>query len=222
MITAVVIFQTYALFFLEEVVGLENPAQALGNMILAIGGALALTVYPAGWLSDRIGRKPVVLAGAIGAAVGTVGMLSADGAGEVLIIATVIGASVGVLLSASWALANELGTVGREAQHMSIVTIATVRGAALAKMLGPGVGPAQPSLFRVGLLGSSYRLRGPVPVGCVAPDAIEDRLASRHGLWSRFMSFPGRNHVCAYGSQVEVGTSPALTRRLQRIRKVGY
>ena len=139
MITAVVIFQTYALFFLEEVVGLENPAQALGNMILAIGGALALTVYPAGWLSDRIGRKPVVLAGAIGAAVGTVGMLSADGAGEVLIIATVIGASVGVLLSASWALANELGTVGREAQHMSIVTIATVSGAALAKMLGPGV-----------------------------------------------------------------------------------
>ena len=139
MLTAVFIFPTYGLFFLRDVVGLENPAQALANMVLPIGGALALSIYPAGWLSDRVGRKPVVLAGAVGAAIGAIAMLSADGALEVLIIATIIGASVGVLLSASWALANDLGTVGREAQHMGMVTIATVSGAAVAKIIGPGV-----------------------------------------------------------------------------------
>jgi len=158
MITAVVIFQTYALFFLEDVVGLENPAQALGKIILPIGGALALSVYPAGWLSDRVGRKPVVLAGAVGAAIGTIAMLSADGTREVLMIATIISASVGVLLSASWALANDLGTVGREAQHMSMVTIATVGGAAVAKIIGPGVdllNQASPGWGYSGLLISS-------------------------------------------------------------------
>ena len=137
MFTAVFIFPTYGLFFLRDLVGLENPAQALGNMILPIGGALALSVYPAGWLSDKVGRKPVVLAGAVGAAIATIAMLRADGTQDVLIIATGIGASVGVLLSASWALANDLGTAGREAQHMGMVTIATVSGAAVAKIIGP-------------------------------------------------------------------------------------
>ena len=139
MFTAIFIFPTYGLFFLRDVVELKNFAQALGDMIVPIGGALALSVYPAGWLSDRIGRKPVVLAGAVGAAIGSIAMLWADGAIEVLTIATIISASVGVLLSASWALANDLGTAGREAQHMSLVTVATASGAALSKIIGPGV-----------------------------------------------------------------------------------
>ena len=137
MIAGIVIFQTYGLFFLRDVVGLENPAQAMGSIILAVGGALALSVYPAGWLSDRVGRKPVVLAGAAGAAIGAIAMLYAGGIFGVVIIASLIGASVGVVLSASWALANDLGTEGREAQHMSMVTIATVGGAAVAKVIGP-------------------------------------------------------------------------------------
>ena len=58
--TAATAFPTFGLFFLEDAVEVDNATQALGEMILVIGGALALSVYPAGWLSDRIGRKPVV------------------------------------------------------------------------------------------------------------------------------------------------------------------
>ncbi len=161
MFTAMFIFPTYGLFFLRDVVGVENPAHALGNMIPAVGGALALSVYPAGWLSDQIGRKPVILAGATGAAIGAIALLWADGAQEVLIIATIIGASVGVLLSASWALANDLGTAGREAQHMGVVTLATAGGAAVAKIIGPWVdllNRASPDWGYEGLLISSAAL----------------------------------------------------------------
>ena len=139
MVTAIVVFQTYGLFFLRDKVGLDAPVQALGNMVLVVGGAVAVGAYLAGWFSDRIGRKPVILAGTAGATVSTVAILWAGSVTEVLVIATFIGFSVGTLLSSNWALANEMGTAGKEALHMGVVNLATIAGAASAKLLGPGV-----------------------------------------------------------------------------------
>ena len=139
MFTAITAFQTYGLFFLHDVVGLADPAQALGRMILAIGGALAVAVYIAGWASDRVGRKPVVLVGAVGAALSTLWMLTAGSATEVLIIGSVIGASVGTVASANWAMANELGSRQNAGLHIGIVNMATIGGAAVAKLFGPAI-----------------------------------------------------------------------------------
>ena len=139
MIMAIASFQTYGLFFLRDSVGLDNAAEALGRITLAIAGALAIAVFIAGWMSDRVGRKPVVMVGAIGAAISTLWMLTADDSTEVLIIASVIGASVGTLLSANWALANELADDDQAGLHMGIVNLATIGGAATAKLLGPGI-----------------------------------------------------------------------------------
>ncbi len=139
MVTAIVVFQTYGLFFLRDKVGLDAPVQALGNMVLVVGGAVAVGAYLAGWFSDRIGRKPVILAGAAGATISTIAILWAGSVTEVLVIATFIGFSVGTLLSSNWALANEMGTAGKEGLHMGVVNLATIAGAASAKLLGPGV-----------------------------------------------------------------------------------
>ena len=137
--TAITAYPTFGLFFLEDAVELENPTQALGDMVLVVGGALALSIYPAGWVSDRIGRKPVVMAGAIGAAAASIWLREAHDVTSVLVTASLLGASIGVLLSSNWALANELGTKGREALHMGVVNLATTGGSAAAKMLGPGI-----------------------------------------------------------------------------------
>ena len=91
MITSIASFQTYGLFFLRDSVGLDNPAEALGRMIIVIAGALAIAVYLSGWVSDRVGRKPVVMVGAIDAAISTLWMLTADSSTQVLIIASVMG-----------------------------------------------------------------------------------------------------------------------------------
>ena len=118
MITAITSFQTYGLFFLRDSVGLDNPAEALGRMILVIAGTLAIAVYISGWASDRVGRKPVVMVGAIGAAISSLWMLTATD-------------------SANWALANEFADESQAGLHIGIVNLATITGAAVAKMLGP-------------------------------------------------------------------------------------
>ncbi len=138
-ITATYAFPTYGLFFLRDYIGLENPAQSLSTMIPAIGGALAVAAYTTGWLSDQVGRKPVILLGALGASASTLWMVTADSGGEALIIATVMGACIGTLMSSNWALANDLGTSGKEGLHMGVVNLATTGGAATSKLMGPGI-----------------------------------------------------------------------------------
>jgi MFS family permease len=137
--TSITAFPTFGLFYVRDVLELENPAQELGRLIVPVGLALAVSVYPAGWLSDRVGRKPVVLTGAVGAALCSAWLLSADSTKDLVAMATVLGAMIGVLLSSNWALANDLATSGREGTHIGIVNLSTTGGSATAKLLGPGI-----------------------------------------------------------------------------------
>jgi len=136
-LAAVVIFTTYGLFFLRDKVQVDNPAQALGVAIIGIGGMLILTTYPSGWLSDRIGRKPVLAVGTVAALLSTIVMMWVSTYLLAVLVASVIGGAVGIILTTHWALANDLGTPGREAQHMGAVNLGTLIGAAGAKAIGP-------------------------------------------------------------------------------------
>ena len=137
MISAAFIFPTYGLFYLKDMVQVSNPAQTLGVMIVVIGGVMLLSVYPAGWVSDRVGRKRVVVVGAIGSALGLIMMTQVFGTLLILVVATFTAVFVGIMLAGNWALANELGTSGREGQHIGLVSVATISGAGTSKLLGP-------------------------------------------------------------------------------------
>jgi MFS family permease len=58
--------QFYALFFLERVMKVDGP---LANILIAIALLLATPFFVFfGWLSDKVGRKPIILAGCLIAA----------------------------------------------------------------------------------------------------------------------------------------------------------
>ena len=139
MMTAIFAFPTYALFFLRDVVEVANPAQTLSQAIPAVGGSVAVAVVVSGWVSDRIGRKPVVIAGAVAGAISTSWLLLAESTTGVVATASIIGASSGTLLSASWALANEMADEQQAGTHIGIVNLSTIGGAALPRLFGPGI-----------------------------------------------------------------------------------
>ncbi|NQW19419.1 MAG: MFS transporter [Chloroflexi bacterium] len=138
-IAAMSSMQIYALFFLQDVVGLENPADGADLLVVIIVIAAGLTVVPAGYLSDRLGRsKLFMIAGATGVAASLL-LLLVTSIGQVLIIGVVVGISVGLFLTLTWAVANDLVSRSSAAKELGYTSIATLAGAAGARFAGIGI-----------------------------------------------------------------------------------
>jgi Na+/melibiose symporter-like transporter len=130
--------QTFTLYFLMDVVGVPDPAAATARFsIVAIAGMLVIT-YPAGRLSDKIGRRPIgITSGLLGALGIALIFLFKDSYLPVMLCGGLIGIAFGAFLSSNWALATDLVAKGEEARYLGLVNIATAGGAALARLIGP-------------------------------------------------------------------------------------
>jgi MFS family permease len=103
---------------------------------VAVVGMLAV-VYPAGRLSDRIGRKPIgIFAGLLGS-LGVLVIILSHSYAAVIVAAGILGVAIGAFSSTNWALATDLATRGEEARYLALANVATAGGAALARLIGP-------------------------------------------------------------------------------------
>jgi MFS family permease len=128
--------QTFALFFLEDSVGIENPVDELWKLILVVGAAAVIVSYPAGLLADRWGRRSVMFFAGIVAVPSTLVLFFASSLGAVMVVAGFAGAALGLFLGANWAMASDLVSSQRTAQQLGYINIATVAGAGLARLNG--------------------------------------------------------------------------------------
>ncbi len=130
--------QTFALYFLRDVAGVTSPAAAAARFsLVAVGGMLA-AVYPAGHLSDRVGRRPIVFGAGLIGALG-VGLLSLFATRDPIIMLSggLLGISFGAFMSTNWALATDLVAKGEEARYLGLTNLATSGGGALGRLVGP-------------------------------------------------------------------------------------
>jgi len=126
----------FLLFAARDVFGLSEPEaqRVIGQVSAVLGVALGIVVLPAGWLADRLGRRPMmIVAGGI-AALGA-GMAVADFT-LILPIAILIGIGAGIYLSSSLALINDIVPPADAARYLGVANIATVAGSALARLGG--------------------------------------------------------------------------------------
>ena len=130
--------QTFALYFLKDIVGVANPATAMAQFSIVVVAGMLAVVYPAGRLSDRVGRQPIAITSGLFGALG-IALIFLFQHNYVLIISFggLIGMSFGAFMSTNWALATDLVPKGEEARYLGLTNLATAGGAALARLIGP-------------------------------------------------------------------------------------
>ena len=124
--------RNYILYFLKDVLHVENPGTEAGNLLAILAVAIAFVVLPAGILSDRFGRKIfIVISGVLGA-IGAVMMMGATSLSMVLIAGTVVGIGIGIFLTVNWAWGTDLIPVHEGGRFLGISNIATAGAGVLA------------------------------------------------------------------------------------------
>jgi MFS family permease len=135
---ALIGFRQFMVGYLRDVWGLSNSAALalVGEFIILLGIGVLLSVIPAGWLSDRIGRRPLITLAGLAAAVGVFGVLSIREVTLLRIIAVGVGAGAGMYFSANWALITTLVPPREAALYLGIANIATTFGSATGQLSG--------------------------------------------------------------------------------------
>ena len=132
-----VVLQTFALYFIRDVIQHPNPAGVTADLMITVGVFLLVAVYPAGQLSDRFGRKPIILISGFIGIVGILVLLFTRSYLGTLVCGGLLGISSGAFLSTNWALAIDLVPAGEEARYLGLTNIATAGAGALARLTGP-------------------------------------------------------------------------------------
>ena len=141
---AVIALNTFVIFYMENVIGMtfSEASRLFAGLRLVLGVSLLIITIPAGRLSDRLGRRPMILAACLVAVAGNLLLLGARTQPVLILGGAALGLATGVFLSASWALATDLVPRGMAARYLGIANIATAGGSFLARLAGGAlIGP---------------------------------------------------------------------------------
>ena len=142
--------QAFAQYYIADRLGMQNAAAVTGNLLATIGLALTILVFPAGWLSDRVGRVRLnVFAGEL-ASLGLFLLVFAQSVSALYAFGAIIGMATGIFLSVNWALATDLIPQDEAGKYLGLSNIATAGAGAVSRLAGPmidGLNALRPGAF---------------------------------------------------------------------------
>jgi len=137
-LTAFSALQKFALYFLMDVVGISSPAAVTAELLIVVGVCMLVMVYPAGRLSDKVGRKRIVVSSGLVGALGMMLLFFSHSYVYIMLCGAILGISFGAFMGTNWALATDLVAKGEEARYLGLTNLATAGGSALALfIIGP-------------------------------------------------------------------------------------
>ncbi len=149
-LSGIYILQSFAQYYIRDWLGVPNAAAVTGNLMAAIGVALTLLVFPAGWLSDKIGRWTLNIAAGIAASIGIALLVFARSVEMVYAFGAIVGMATGVFVSVNWALATDLIPADEGGKYLGYTNLATAGAGAVSRLGGPlidGVNALRPGVF---------------------------------------------------------------------------
>ncbi len=140
-LTAIATISLFALYFLQDVIGVKegNITGSYTVLLLVVVGFSLLSIFPAAWLSDKIGRKKLVIVACVVGVVGTLLLSTAKDMTHVVLYASLLGVATGSFNSIDWALATDLIPKGSAGRFMGISNLAGAGSQALAALVGGGL-----------------------------------------------------------------------------------
>lgn len=142
--------QTFAQYFIRDVIQAPNPVKATGDLMAALALALVACTVLGGWLTDRFGARPVLVLASGLAALGSFLLTSARDLPTLTAYAGILGAGIGFYLTSNWALASRLAPREQAGKFLGLTNLATAGASALSKLAGVPIdlaNNAQPGRF---------------------------------------------------------------------------
>lgn len=131
--------QAFAQYYIQDVLGVPNATQATGQLLAAIATGVLALVLLGGWLTDRVGAKPILYVSAGTTAAGLLLFVLATGADGLALPGAILGAGIGLFLTANWTLANRLAPAEHAGRYLGFTNIATAGAAAIVRLQGAAI-----------------------------------------------------------------------------------
>lgn len=129
---------TFVVYYFQARLGYEKTeaAQPAFMLQLFVGVFILLSALPAGWLSDRFGKKRIAaISGIIGAA-GTGVALSVPSLPVIYVGGSIIGIATGLFFTANWALGTVLVPKEEAGRYLGISNLAGAGAGAVGAYIG--------------------------------------------------------------------------------------
>jgi MFS family permease len=135
----------FAVYFLQERFASQDIAgieELFGMLMLFVGLSIFISSIPAGWLTDKFGRKPICAFSGVLATAGTIVVTTSVNVTMLYVGGVMIGVAMGFFYSASWALGTTLVPKQEAARYLGIQNIAGAGAGAIGAYIGGPIGDA--------------------------------------------------------------------------------
>jgi MFS family permease len=136
---------SFTVFFLQEKFpefAAEKAAGPAARIVMFVGIFILLTAIPSGWLSDRLGKKPLIVVSGLLAVLGTAIVILAPTLNIIFIGACLIGAGVGFFYAANWALGTEIIPSENAGRYFGVANLAGAGAGAIGAYIGGPIADA--------------------------------------------------------------------------------
>ncbi len=132
----------FAVYFLQERFAGQDIEGLFGLLMLFVGLSIFVSSIPAGWLTDKFGRKPVCAFSGVLATAGTIVVTTSVSVTMLYVGGVMIGVAMGFFYSASWALGTTLVPKNEAARYLGIQNLAGAGAGAIGAYIGGPIGDA--------------------------------------------------------------------------------